>query len=99
MPALRVEAQGAAHCSTGDAPGAEVGFRKRACDRHRGGKQARSRFWCAAGGLGLLGRRQLRASERRTGKMRAGVSQKIGKAGDPRAFADDVEEIAEFRRG
>ena len=28
--------------------------------------------------------------------MRAGLGQKIGKAGDARAVADDVEEIAKF---
>jgi hypothetical protein len=28
--------------------------------------------------------------------MRAGLGQKVGKAGDPRAFADDVEEITVF---
>ena len=32
----------------------------------------------------------------RTAKMRAGLGQKIGKAGDARAVADDVEEIAVF---
>ena len=34
-----------------------------------------------------------------TAKMRAGLSKKVRKAGDPCAFADDVEEIAEFRCG
>jgi hypothetical protein len=32
----------------------------------------------------------------RTAKMRAGFGQKIGKAGEPRPFANDVEEIAVF---
>ena len=34
MPALGVEAQGLIRHLLADAPGAEVGFRKRACDRH-----------------------------------------------------------------
>ena len=32
----------------------------------------------------------------RTAKMRAGLGQKVGKAGDACPFANDVEEIAVF---
>ena len=96
MPALRVEAQRAHVATLGEAPGAEVGFRKRACDRHRGRKQARGGFWCSARGLWLLGHGNIWDYRRRTAKMRAGLGQKIGKAGDARPFANDVEEIAVF---
>ena len=37
-----------------------------------------------------------RKSRLRTAKMRAGLGQKIGKARDPRAFTNDVEEITVF---
>ena len=99
MPALRVEAQGAHHAALGQAPGAEVGVGKRACDRHGGRKQTRRRRGPATGGFGLPRHWRIGENRLRTAKMCSGLGQKIGKAGDPRAFADDVEEIAEFRRG
>ncbi len=99
MPALRVEAQGAHHAALGQAPGAEVGVGKRACDRHRGCKQARRRRWCATGGLGLLRHWRIREDRLRTAKMRPGLGQKIGKAGDPGPLADDVEKITMLARG
>jgi hypothetical protein len=37
-----------------------------------------------------------RENRLRTAKMGAGLSEKVGKAGDPRALADDVEEITVF---
>ena len=38
----------------------------------------------------------LRENRLRTAKMCAGLGQKVGKAGDARAFANDVEEITVF---
>ena len=99
MPALRVEAQGAQPATLGKAPGAEVGVGKRACDRHRGCKEPRRRRWCATGGLGFPRAWHLRENRLRTAKMRSGLGQKIGKAGDPGSLADDVEKIAMLARG
>ena len=99
MPAFRVEAQGTHHSALGQAPGAEVGVGKRACDRHRGCEEPRRRCWCATGCLRLLWHRRIREDRLRTAQMRPGFSQKIGKARDPGPLADDVEEIAMLARG
>ena len=93
MPALRVEAQGSARHRLGDAPGTQVHFGQRACQRHRGCEQARGRLWRATGGFRSAWRWYLRENWLRTTKMRAGLGQKFGKAGDARPLADDVEEI------
>ena len=93
MPAFRVEAQGADCAALGQAPGAEVGIGKRACDRHRGCKQTRRRRWYSTGGLGLPWHWRNREDWLRTAKMHPCLGQKIGKAGDPGPLADDVEKI------
>ena len=99
MPALRVEANGARPAALGQAPGAEVGVGKRACDRHRGRKQSRRRRWRATGGLGLLRHWCIREDRLRTAQMRPGLGQKIRKARDPGPLADDVEKITVLARG
>ncbi|GAA5081563.1 hypothetical protein GCM10023209_36350 [Roseibacterium beibuensis] len=99
MPALRVEAKRTDHAALGDAPGAEVGVGKRACDRHRGCEKARRRRWCATRGFGLLWHWRIREDRLRTAQMRSGLGQKIGKAGDPSPLADDIEKIAMLARG
>ena len=96
MPALWVEAQGRARHRLGDAPGAQVDLGQRTRQRQRGRKQARCRRGRARGGFSAARGIGIRENRLRTAKMRAGLGQKIGKAGDPRAFANDVEEITMF---
>ena len=96
MPALRVEAQGCTRHCLGDTPSAQVDLGQRTRQRQRSRKQARRCCWRTRGGFSAARGIGIRENRLRTAKVRAGLGQKVGKAGDARAFANDVEEITVF---